>query len=129
MRRSSGRAQVEPLAALAALLAVSAAFAIYVGALDDAIPAEPDSETPQAVHDGIQRNVSTAGVAKPGRLDAALGTVPEGWNANVTLVADGQQWDRGPVPPGDAERVTSRVSVALGPDRVQPGQLRVVVWR
>lgn len=129
MQRSSDKGQVEPLAALAALLAVSAALVVYVGALDDAIPGEPESETPQTVHDRIQRNISSAGVVHPGRLDAALGTVPDGWSANVTLVTGTNRWTSGPDPPGDADRVRSRVSVTLGPDRIQPGQFRVVVWQ
>jgi len=129
MQRSSDRGQVEPLAALAALLAVSAALVVYVGALDDAIPGEPASETPQTVHDRIQRNISSAGVVHPGRLSAAVERAPDGWSANATLVTEHNRWTSGPDPPGDADRVRSRVSVALGPDRIQPGQFRVVVWQ
>jgi len=129
MRRSSDRGQVEPLAALAAVLAVSAALVVYVGALDDAMPGESDSKTPRTIHDRVQRHVTSAGVVDPDRLAGALETVPDGWTANVTVAGGGMQWHRGPDPPDEAERVRSRVSVAIGPGRVEPGQLRVVVWR
>jgi hypothetical protein len=129
MRRSSGRGQVEPLAALAAVFAVSVGLAMYAGVLDDAIPTQPESETPQAVLDTVHRSLSSAGVSTPTRLDRAMGTVPNGWHANVTLTAGGQQWQRGQTPPSDATRETRRVSVRLAPHRIEPGQLRVVVWR
>lgn len=129
MRRSSDRAQAEPLAALAAVFAVAVAMAIYTGALDDAVPPSPDTETPETVLDRVQRAVQTTGVARPGRLDAAVDSVPEGWHANVTLTAGGSQWVRGPVPPESARRARSRISVRLGPTTIAPGQLRVVVWQ
>ncbi len=129
MRRSSDRGQVEPLAVLAALLAISAALVVYAGALGDAVPEKPDSKTPQMIHDRIQQNISSTGVVHPGRLGASLERVPSSWSANATLVTEHNRWTSGPDPPGDAERVRSRVSVALGPDRIQPGQFRVVVWR
>jgi len=129
MRHWSARGQVEPLAALAVVLAVSAAIVVYVGALDDAIPARPEPETPQTIQHRIERNLSTAGAVDAETLDAALATVPDGWRANVTLVSGDSRWDAGPAPPGDGQRVRRRVSVALGPERIRPGQLRVVVWR
>jgi len=129
MRHWSGKGQVEPLAALAAVLAVSAGLVVYAGTLDGATPEQPDDETPAAIVDGVQRSLQSAGVASPARLDAATTAVPSGWAANVTLVADGTRWRHGPTPPASADRVTRRVSVRVTPRRIQPGQLRVVVWR
>jgi hypothetical protein len=129
MRHSPDRAQVEPLAALAAVLAVSAGLTIYAGVLDDTVPTAPESETPAAILDGVHRSLTVAGVSSPSRLDEAMATVPDGWHANVTLTAGGQQWQDGPAPPASAQRERRRVSVRLRPQRVEPGQIRVVVWR
>ncbi|WP_302080970.1 DUF7285 family protein [Salinibaculum rarum] len=129
MRRSSGRGQVEPLAALAAVLAVSAGFVVYADTFEETTPEEPDDQTPSAIVDAVQRSLQSAGVASPARLDAATTAVPSGWEANVTLAADGTRWQRGPAPPASADRVSRRVSVRVAPRRIQPGQLRVVVWR
>ena len=129
MRPSSDSGQVEPLAALAAVLAVAAGLVVYAGVLDDSIPGQPNTETPAAILDSVHRSLQTAGVTNPGRLDAAMATVPDGWHANVTVVAGSQRWYRGPNPPDDATRETRRVSVRLLPTRIEPGQLRVVVWR
>lgn len=129
MRRSSDRGQVEPLAALAAVLAVSAGLVVYAGVLDEAIPEQPESETPTTILDSVHRSLQTAGVASPDRLATAAATVPDGWQANVTLSAGGQRWHRGPEPPDGADRATRRVSVRVAPKQIEPGQLRVVVWR
>ncbi|MEF8871852.1 MAG: hypothetical protein V5A41_09505 [Haloarculaceae archaeon] len=129
MRRSSDRGQVEPLAALAAVLAVSAGLVVYAETLDDTVPGQPDDETPTAILDSVHRSLQTTGVSTPSRLDTAMATVPEGWQVNVTLTADSERWQRGPSPPESADRVTRRVSVRLAPQRIEPGQLRVVVWR
>ena len=129
MRRSSGRGQVEPLAALAAVLAVSAGLVVYADVLGGSVPGRPSPETPAQILDDVHRSLQTAGVTSPGRLDAAIETVPDGWHANVTVLAGDQSWSRGPQPPDDATRVTRRVSVRLLPTRIDPGRLRVVVWR
>lgn len=129
MRRLSGRAQVEPIAALGAVFAVSLGLLLYAGALEGAVPADNSADEPTATLDSVQRAIQEAGVASPTRLDEAMAAVPDGRKANVTLVADGQQWQRGPAPPESATHTRRRVSVRLGPRVVEPGQLRVVVWR
>jgi|AntRauTorcE11898_2_1112593.scaffolds.fasta_scaffold18368_2 hypothetical protein len=129
MRRSSDRGQVEPLAALAAVLAVSAGLVVYADTLDDTVPGQPDDETPTEILDSVHRSLQTTGVSTPARLDTAMVTVPEGWQANVTLTAGGHRWQRGPSPPESADRATRRLSVRLAPKHIEPGQLRVVVWR
>lgn len=129
MPRSSGRGQFEPLVALAAVLAVSAGITLYTGTLDDAVPPDRGRETAETVRDRVRGTLVSTGVASPGRLDAAMGAIPNGWRANVTLTAGGQRWHRGPVPSGSSERATTRVSVRLGPKRIVPGQLRVIVWQ
>jgi hypothetical protein len=129
MRRSSDRGQAEPLAALAAVFAVSVGLALYAGGLDDAIPGQPESETPEAVLESVHRSLDVAGVTSPSRLENAVAAVPDGWHANVTLSTAGEQYQRGPTPPVSAEHETRRVSVKTAPKHVDPGQLRVVVWR
>ncbi|MFC7134142.1 MULTISPECIES: DUF7285 family protein [Salinibaculum] len=129
MRRSSGRGQVEPLAALAAVLAVSAGLVIYADTLEEAVTPAPERETPEVILDGVERTLEEAGVVDPARLESAMAALPSGWHGNLTLRAGGKQWSRGPTPPSDADRATARVSVRIAPAKVRPGQLRVVVWR
>ena len=129
MRRSSGRGQVEPLAALAAVLAVSAGLVIYADTLEDAVTPAPERETPEVVLDGVERALEETGVADPARLESAMAALPSGWHGNLTLRAGGREWSRGPTPPSGADRATARVSVRVAPTKVRPGQLRVVVWR
>lgn len=129
MRRSSGRGQVEPLAALAAVLAVSAGLVIYADTLEDAATPAPERATPEVVLDGVERALSETGVVDPARLEAAMTALPAGWQGNLTLRAGGREWSRGPTPPSAADGATARVGVRVAPTKVRPGQLRVVVWR
>lgn len=129
MRRSSDRAQVEPLAALAAVLAVAAGLTIYAETLDGSVRDGPDRETASTALESVRRTLQTAGVVDPPQLDRATDAVPDGWRANVSLGAGGRRWSRGPTPPETAERATARVSVRLAPTDVRPGRLRVAIWR
>jgi hypothetical protein len=129
MRRSSGRGQAEPLAALAAVLAVAAGLVIYAGTLDDRLPGRHDRQIAETTLDRVERALQTTGVVDPERLGTALSRLPDGWHGNLTLRANGRRWSRGPAPPTDAERATGRVSVGVAPTRICPGQLRVVVWQ
>lgn len=129
MRRSSDRGQAEPLAALVAVLAVTAGLTIYAGTLDDSIRDSPDRETVSTTLDNVRRSLQTAGIADPAKLNATTANAPAGRQMNVTLRADGQRWSRGPQPPETAESATTRVSVRLAPTEVRPGRLRVVLWQ
>lgn len=129
MRRSSGRGQAEPLAALVAVLAVTAGLVIYAGTLEERVPGQRDRQVAETTLDRVERAIQSAGVVDPERLDAAMTRIPAGWQGNVTLRANGSQWSRGPTPPTDADRATERVSVGVAPMALRPGQLRVVVWR
>jgi len=129
MRRLSDRGQVEPFAALAAVLAVSAGLVLYAGALNDSLPAEQNRETIETALERVHDSLQSTGVVEPERLDGGAVTVADGWHANVTLRAGGQQWARGQSPPEDANRARRRVSVRTDPMEIRPGQLRVVIWQ
>ena len=129
MSRSSGRGQVEPLAALAAVLAVTAGLTIYAGTLTDAVPTRTGKNTAETSLSRVTASLESAGVVDTTRLDEGLAAVPTGWHGNLTLRAGGKQWMRGPVPPTDADRATTRVSVRTAPMEVRSGELRLVVWR
>lgn len=129
MPHSSGRGQVEPLAALAAVLAVTAGLTIYAGALTDAVPTRADRNTAETALSRVTASLESAGVVDTAALDEGLAAVPTGWRGNLTLRAGGKQWTRGPVPPTDADRATTRVSVRTAPMEVRSGELRLVVWR
>ncbi|MDS0281148.1 DUF7285 family protein [Haloarcula onubensis] len=129
MSRSSARAATEPLAALVAVVAVSAGLALYAGALDEGLAAatgERDVAGPTA--DAVERRLTTGGVVDPARVSDSLSAIPSGYEGNVTLRAE-RQWSAGPTPPASADTDERTVSVALGPATVRRGRLRVAVWR
>ncbi|PSP83734.1 hypothetical protein BRC96_07920 [Halobacteriales archaeon QS_6_64_34] len=129
MSRSSARAATEPLAALAAVFAVTAGLALYAGTLGDTLAgvgSDRDLATPTA--DAVERQLTTGGVVDPGRVPDSRSAIPSGYEANVTLRAE-RQWSAGPTPPAGADTDTRTVSVALGPATVRRGRLRVAVWR
>jgi hypothetical protein len=128
MSRSSARGLVEPVPALVAVVVVVLALALYVGVLDDVLPESRDRRTVSHVADRIEANASTAGVVRPGRLSNTTGVVPDGYEANVTLVTDDRRWTAGATPPSAADAATRLVSVDRGPGVVRPGRLTVVVW-
>jgi len=131
MRHSSDRAQVYPLAALVAVLAVTAGIVVYAGTLENSLRTQPDRETAHTTLDSVARTLQTAGVVDPGRLDETADTIPDGWHVNVSLRADGRRWARGPVPASESliRSASRRVSVRVAPTVVRPGRLQVVLWR
>lgn len=125
MSRSWGRGQVEPLAALVAVIAVCTAVALHAGVLDDRVAAlagdrPPVDRTLDRVHDRLWNGTA----ADPGRL--AIPAV-EG-RVNVSLATDHRRWTAGPAPPPDAPRAARRTAVQRRPGVVAPARLRVVVW-
>jgi hypothetical protein len=129
MRRSSDRAQVEPLAALAAVLAVSAGLVVYAETLVGTAPENSDTGSVERALDRVEGHLRSGGVVSPDRLDSAGAVLPDGWHANVSLTVDGQQWGDGPRPPPGASSALRRVSVRQAPGQIKPGRLRVVLWR
>lgn len=137
MSRSSGRrAQVSPMAALVAVVAVGIGLSLYAGALD-ASTRPPDTgvePTAGTVADRTVDVLAPAGVATPARLAELAGpsprlhVVPAGYRLHATLAADGRRWRVGPSPPADVHRATRAVGVRVAPGRVVPGRLEVVIW-
>jgi hypothetical protein len=128
MRRSSDRAQVEPIPALVAVAVVSAALVTYAGVVGDVRPATGDPSVAASTLERCRNALSSFGVLRPERLDAATGRAPSGWRINVTLSADGRRWSDGDAPPARAETASELASVAVN-GRPRVGRLRVVVWR
>jgi hypothetical protein len=125
---SERRAQVEPLAALAALFAVGVGLSTYALVVADAAPpTDRDAAGPAlaAVHD----EVTVRGVVRPARLDRALDARPFGARLNVSLTAGERRWAVGPTAAVHGDRASRPVSVRLGPGRIRHGRLGVVVWR
>lgn len=127
-RSSARRGQVEPLAALAAVLAVGVALAGYAGALDAALPAGSDRDRAEPMLDRAAATLRPDGVARPARL-ARAADPPRGYRANLTLTAAGHRWTVGPPVPGSANTVARRLPVRVAPGEVRRGRLRVGVWR
>lgn len=129
MSRWSGRrGQVEPLAALVAVLAVGAALALYADVLLATEPSRTDPGVADATLQQVAAAVGDGAVALPGRVPRAVDAGPVGRSVNVTLSANGRTWMAGPAPPPEAPNASRPASVRLRPGRVEPGRLRVVVW-
>ncbi|EMA61154.1 DUF7285 family protein [Halorubrum lipolyticum] len=132
---SEGRAAVEPIAALIAVLAVGAALGLYVVALDDAAP-DRERPTAEATLDRVEPAVTTGGVVEPERL---RGIGEFRYAATVAIEANGETWtvrsgDEAPVAEDgrhtDAVAVAERkVTVRVGVGRNVRGTLRAVVYR
>ncbi|MFC6836505.1 DUF7285 family protein [Halomarina ordinaria] len=120
------RGQVEPLAALVALVVLCLAVGVYAGVVSDVLAdGEPG---PTVAADRAAALVAPTGVAAPPDLPRALDAAPEGARLNATLVAGDRRWRVGPPAPPGEPTASHPVSVRLAPGRVVPGTLRVVVW-
>jgi len=127
--RSSGRAQVEPVAALVAVAVVSLAVGLYTGVLDSALPGQQKRHVPETALSAVEDHVAPAGVVRSRLVSEAPDSGPTGYRTNVTVTAGERRWTAGPVPPRTAGNATGRVSVRTAPARVVAGRLRVAVWR
>lgn len=126
-RAAVGRGQVEPLAALAALFAVSVGLSTYALVVADAGgPSDRDVAGPALA--AVDDAVTVHGSVRPDRLGRALEAGPTGKRLNATVRADGDEWTVGPPVADHGDRASQRVSVRLEPGHVRPGRLRVVVW-
>lgn len=126
------RGQVEPIAALVALLAVGAGLGLYAVALDDAAPdRERDVATPTI--DRVERQLTTGGVADPSRVAVPDVGIPADATVAVVLRAGGESWHAGTTERDvSGERTTvveRRLTVRVAPGENVPGTLRVVVSR
>jgi hypothetical protein len=129
MRRSSDRAQFEPVVALVAVLAVSAGLVAYADTLAAVVSGDRDRQTARTALDRIHDRLRVAGVVVPDRLDRIDRAVPDGWHAEVSLRSSGNRWQRGREPPAENLSAQRRVSVRLSGSEHEPGTLRVVLWR
>jgi hypothetical protein len=130
LSRAGSRAQVEPLAALAAVFAVIVGLGVYAGALDAVVPAPGREEiAPTALDATVAATSDPTGAVAPGRLANASDATPEGRQLNATLRTNGRRWTVGPpIPAGGGDRASRRVAVRWSSDRTALGRLRVVVW-
>ena len=129
MSSSSGRAQTEPLAALAAVFALGVGLSLYAGALDATLPAlVTDREMAPHAADRLVAETSAFGAVVPpldGNVDAAR---PTGYEMNASLRTDAGTWTAGPPRPHSPECVDRDVTARVAPARVRPGILEVCVW-
>jgi hypothetical protein len=129
MSFSSARAQVEPLAALAAVFAVGVGLTLYVGALDGALAAlDDDREMAPTAADALVVEAFAFGVVDPPLSAAAKRARPTGYRLNATLAAGGKRWRAGPPRSRGVDCVERRVSARIAPGTVRPGRLEVCVW-
>lgn len=130
MLSSSGRAQVEPLAALAAVFALGVGLTLYAGTVDSTLPSlTTDRAVAPTAADRLVAEASSLGAVEPPLERAADSARPTGYELNVTLRADGTTWTAGASrrAAGDCHR--RGVSAHVAPGQVRPALLEVCVWR
>lgn len=127
-RSSTRRGQTEPLAALAAVLALVAGLVLYSGAYAGALPGTGDRDLAEPTLRRVAERVGAGPVVVPARLETAMDAGPAGHHLNVTLRAGNRTWSAGPVAPPGAERAARPVSVRTGNATREPGRLAVEVW-
>ena len=130
MWSSWGRAQTEPIAALAAVFALGVGLSLYAGALDTTLPAlSSDRELAPTAADRLEANASTFGAITPPLSDSVAAASPTGHRLNAAVRTDAGTWTGGPPRPPAPECVERRVPVRVAPGRVRPGVMEVCVWR
>lgn len=129
MSHSRDSGQVEPLAALAAVVAVCLGLSLYVVVLDASLPGSPDRSVAATGIDRIERAVAPDGIASPARIDDGRDASPSGYHANVSLSTERRRWTAGSVPSPRADTAQRRLAVRVEPAEVRSGTLRVATWR
>jgi len=133
------RGAVLPIPALIAAAVVCLAISLYATTLHDRDPGPERSVIRPATADALDA-ATESGIVEPARLAGALTTIPAGYEANLTVRAEGERWSAGPEPPGnvrasaggstsgDAEVRTRVVTVRVGPGQFRPGEFEVILW-
>lgn len=129
-RSSARRAQVEPVPAVVAVLALCLAIAAYGSVRAGVLPADNEEGAPATqVLDDVDDAATPNGslVVAPERL--SVEPVPAGHEATVRLEAGGRNWTAGASdPPAGASTAARPVPVRVESGAVRPGRLTVVVW-
>lgn len=129
MRRSSARrAQIEPFAALAAVVVIALALGLYAATFEESLPEPLDRNVAEPTADRVERALTAGGVVRPGRLANVSAVGPDGYQVNVTLGPGPDRASVGPTPPDAADDASRRVSVLRAPGTVDPARLEVAVW-
>jgi len=129
-RSSARRAQVEPVAAVVAVLALCLAVAAYGAVSETALPGRTESAPVEQVLDDAVDAALVEGdvVVSPERLTDAV--APAGYETSVELTAGERAWTAGASdPPPEAASASERVPVRVAPGDVGPGRLTVEVWQ
>ncbi len=126
------RGAVLPIPALIAAAVVCLALSLYATTLHDRTPGQERSVIRPATADALEA-AGESGSVEPARLDDALATIPGGYEANLTVRAEGERWSAGPAPPGDASNGDAQtairlVTVRVGQGQFRPGEFEVVLW-
>jgi hypothetical protein len=124
-RSSADRGYVEPLAALAAVLALGVGLTLYAGTLAET-SSDSERERATTMLDSVVGDAIVLGVLQPAELD--IPNTPAGWSVNLTLDTRSGRWTHGDPPSPTADHSSRRVSVRVEPGSIEPGQVRVAVW-
>ncbi|GAA0662122.1 hypothetical protein ACFQDG_19545 [Natronoarchaeum mannanilyticum] len=126
------RGAVLPIPALLAAAVVCLGLSLYATTLHERTPGQERSVIRPATADALEA-ASGSGIVEPARLDDALATIPGGYEANLTVRAEGERWSAGPAPPSEAsaddpQTAIRVVTVRVGQGQFRPGEFEVVLW-
>ncbi|WP_182013141.1 DUF7285 family protein [Haloquadratum walsbyi] len=129
------RAQTSPIVALIALFAVCVGVSLYATTLTDIFQSSSDRELAGPTADRIIDIHAPGGVLDPTNVTvaptSASMSVPRGYQANISIYTDSDEWQYGPHPPVDnthTDSVTRSVGVAVD-SGVDWGIIIVRVWQ
>ncbi|MHC3437320.1 DUF7285 family protein [Natrialbaceae archaeon A-gly3] len=142
------RGQTEPLAAIAAVMAVVIGLTMYAGYVTERYPGTSDRAVEGVTLERIWNDVGSDGLFDERRDDLSGVThgLPDGYNVYVEITtdelqdpetvaklyvdADGTTRTETPDPPDDARTASRPIGLQLAddPGNVNTGTLRVVVW-
>jgi len=126
-RSGTGRAQAEPLAAIAALLAVGIGLALFAGA-SGTVPASSDRSVAGPALERASGELLRDGVVDPATVPDPPSIAPASHEARITVLVAGREHAVGPEPPAEADRASRPVTVRVAPGDQRPGRLVVEVW-
>lgn len=147
-RAGTSRGQTEPLAALAAVLAVGIGLTLYAGVATEQYPGTDDRSVAAVTLDRAWDDIGSDGLfdERTDDLEAASQARPDGYNvylevtsgdiddpetvAELFVDADGTVRTETPDPPADAQSASRPIGLQLtdAPGDVRAGTLRVELW-
>lgn len=127
-RWSASRGQVEPLAALVAVMAVCAGITMYAGVAVEFTHQGEDRSVADPTLDRVSADFLTDGSIDPSEISDKSYLAPRDHKLAITVETPQRKWDCGKSAPSTAESASKPVSVQVDRGIIETGTLTVEVW-